>query len=343
MSNTRTSAHHGVGALADLAPMMMAGQPSNVLPSHMMPYPHPAASTAAAPLYYNAAAATTAPIAQPSIPPSRTALPNAAAAAAFAGGRPAATAHQMAAAWRHHDVVAPRHSYAMAPAGNIGGTTSAPPPPPGAAGSYPSYPLGPSFQQPPAGTTAAAIAANNMAAMGQNFKFTSQARNRQGFPHMHPSSTQGMPGGPHLISPAAPLNNPADVASLLTPSDMSLSAQALAGAHPQLQKQFIGEKLFPLVHKRQPELAGKITGMMLEMDNAELLSLLDSETQLQAKVDEALSVLQRHHQGTVSSSHRTTATSTTSALAPAVAAQHQQNVVPPAVDANASPAVATPQ
>jgi polyadenylate-binding protein len=41
----------------------------------------------------------------------------------------------------------------------------------------------------------------------------------------------------------------------------------------------------------QPELAGKITGMMLEMDNSELLMLLESPDQLKAKVDEALRVI----------------------------------------------------
>jgi hypothetical protein len=34
----------------------------------------------------------------------------------------------------------------------------------------------------------------------------------------------------------------------------------LAAATPEQQKQMIGERLFPLVAKLQPELAGKITG-----------------------------------------------------------------------------------
>jgi len=71
-----------------------------------------------------------------------------------------------------------------------------------------------------------------------------------------------------------------------------LTAAALAAAPPGVQKQMLGEKLFPAVAKQQPELAGKITGMMLEMDNSELLILLESEQQLKIKVDEAMRVLQ---------------------------------------------------
>merc|ERR1712072_1640254 len=71
-----------------------------------------------------------------------------------------------------------------------------------------------------------------------------------------------------------------------------LNAQALANAPPGMQKQMLGEKLYPAVSRLQPELAGKITGMMLEMDNSELLMMLESEAQLRQKVDEALRVLQ---------------------------------------------------
>mmetsp|Transcript_9105 Transcript_9105/g.21804 ORF Transcript_9105/g.21804 Transcript_9105/m.21804 type:complete len:639 (-) Transcript_9105:56-1972(-) len=70
-----------------------------------------------------------------------------------------------------------------------------------------------------------------------------------------------------------------------------LTVTSLAAAPPGMQKQMLGEKLFPLIAKLQPELAGKITGMMLEMDNQELLILLESDDQLKLKVDEALRVL----------------------------------------------------
>merc|ERR1712159_698331 len=70
-----------------------------------------------------------------------------------------------------------------------------------------------------------------------------------------------------------------------------LTAAALAAAPPAVQKQMIGEKLYPAIAKIQPEVAGKVTGMMLEMDNSELLMLLESEQQLRSKVNEALQVL----------------------------------------------------
>jgi len=52
-----------------------------------------------------------------------------------------------------------------------------------------------------------------------------------------------------------------------------IDMQQLESAPPQQQKQMLGEALYPKIHAQQPELAGKITGMLLEMENAELLSL----------------------------------------------------------------------
>merc|ERR1719473_687327 len=66
---------------------------------------------------------------------------------------------------------------------------------------------------------------------------------------------------------------------------------SLANAPPGMQKQMLGEKIFPMISRIHPEMAGKITGMMLEMDNSELLMLIESPDQLKAKVDEALRVL----------------------------------------------------
>jgi len=73
-----------------------------------------------------------------------------------------------------------------------------------------------------------------------------------------------------------------------------LTASMLASAPPQEQKQMLGERLFPLIQHMYPELAGKITGMLLEIDNSELLHMLESRESLKSKVEEAVAVLQAH-------------------------------------------------
>jgi polyadenylate-binding protein len=78
------------------------------------------------------------------------------------------------------------------------------------------------------------------------------------------------------------------------PGQEPLTTGMLAAAQPQEQKQMLGERLYPLIHSMHPEWAGKITGMLLEIDNAELLHMLDSRESLKAKVDEAMVVLQAH-------------------------------------------------
>lgn len=52
---------------------------------------------------------------------------------------------------------------------------------------------------------------------------------------------------------------------------------------------FLGERLFPLIQAMHPTLAGKITGMLLEIDNSELLHMLESPESLRSKVGGCLS------------------------------------------------------
>ena len=72
----------------------------------------------------------------------------------------------------------------------------------------------------------------------------------------------GMPGGPQLGGgpPGAGAGAGIDVG-------------VLSAAPPPQQKQMLGEALYPKIHEQQPELAGKITGMLLEMDNTDLINL----------------------------------------------------------------------
>lgn len=116
---------------------------------------------------------------------------------------------------------------------------------------------------------------------GQPIKFNQQARNAGGpIQQGQPPVQQQQPAPPQQPVPQG-----------------ALTASALASASPEMQKNMIGERLYPLIHQSQPELAGKITGMLLEMDNSELLHLLESPEALNAKISEALQVLEAHQAG----------------------------------------------
>lgn len=79
------------------------------------------------------------------------------------------------------------------------------------------------------------------------------------------------------------------------PGQEPLTTSMLAEAAPNEQKQMLGERLYPLIAPMHPTEAGKITGMLLEIDNSELLHMLEHHESLKAKVDEAVAVLQAHH------------------------------------------------
>lgn len=70
-----------------------------------------------------------------------------------------------------------------------------------------------------------------------------------------------------------------------------LTLTSLSGYPLATQKQMIGEKLYPTIARSHPEMAGKITGYILQMELFSLLMLLESEPQLRVKVDEALMIL----------------------------------------------------
>jgi len=69
-------------------------------------------------------------------------------------------------------------------------------------------------------------------------------------------------------------------------------ASKLSSATSQEQKQILGEHLYPLISNLcKEEHVGKITGMLLEMDNQELILVLENPELLRERVNEATNVL----------------------------------------------------
>merc|ERR1712226_229545 len=126
---------------------------------------------------------------------------------------------------------------------------------------------------------AAQAAAAKQNAPRANYKYAPGVRN--------PAQVMAM-GGPQPVPQQQP--QPA----VLIQGQEPLTASMLAAAPPQEQKQMLGERLFPLIQGMYPELAGKITGMLLEIDNSELVHMLEDGQSLKGKVDEAVAVLQAH-------------------------------------------------
>jgi len=154
---------------------------------------------------------------------------------------------------------------------------------------------------------------NNMANAG--FKFTSTVRNvpsndqfnpnqNQMNTHHNMNNMQNNHVNPNAVTTAIGnlptsdlVNNVPDQNNNITGSGdrNELTAAILASAQPSEQKQMLGEKIYPIVqHQVGAEQAGKVTGMLLEIENGELLMMLENKDLLKGKVDEAVEVLAKH-------------------------------------------------
>ncbi|KAL2324676.1 hypothetical protein Fmac_023734 [Flemingia macrophylla] len=75
-------------------------------------------------------------------------------------------------------------------------------------------------------------------------------------------------------------------------------ASALASATPENQRLMLGEHLYPLVDSLTPnQYTAKVTGMLLEMDQSEVINLIESPEDLKIKVSEAMQVLREAASG----------------------------------------------
>merc|ERR1719290_962894 len=156
-------------------------------------------------------------------------------------------------------------------------------------------PMGPGPMAMPMNMAAMAAArpgmppnAANPAAMRPNFKYTSGVRNVAGAPVMPAQPVQAP------MPPQQPQQQQPPQAAVFIQGQEPLTASMLAQAPPSEQKQMLGERLFPLIQSMFPDLAGKITGMLLEIDNSELVHMLEHKESLTSKVEEAVAVLQAH-------------------------------------------------
>ncbi|KAK9177977.1 hypothetical protein WN943_027167 [Citrus x changshan-huyou] len=81
-------------------------------------------------------------------------------------------------------------------------------------------------------------------------------------------------------------------ASVGQPTPITPLSTALANASPEQRRTLPGESLYPLIEQLERDAAAeKVTGMLLEMHQTEVLHLLESPEAFKAKVAEAMEVL----------------------------------------------------
>jgi len=152
--------------------------------------------------------------------------------------------------------------------------------------------------------------ANNQRQRGQrNQAMRGQPRPMTGYP-MQPNQrvnqtkritpNRGVANMPHMGQPEMDPSQQVQMQAQpmpVAPASGDLDASMLAQASAEQQKTMLGEKLYPLIFTAEPDRAGKITGMLLEMDNGELLHLLESPEARNLKIQEAIQVLEQHQAG----------------------------------------------
>ncbi|XP_065050360.1 polyadenylate-binding protein 2-like [Musa acuminata AAA Group] len=107
--------------------------------------------------------------------------------------------------------------------------------------------------------------------------------------HRYPPGTPGAVGG--MLHPNEMGGLPMQDVTMPQPIPIAALPSALANAPPKQQRLMLGDSLYPLVKQLEPFDTAKVTGMLLEMDQTEVLHLLESPDALRAKVAEAMEIL----------------------------------------------------
>ena len=83
---------------------------------------------------------------------------------------------------------------------------------------------------------------------------------------------QNMRFNPNMGQPPAPLPGAPPPGEPVEANPVALLAAQLPTATPEMQRSLLGEALYPLVDAIEPASSAKITGMLLEMDQSEVLT-----------------------------------------------------------------------
>lgn len=167
---------------------------------------------------------------------------------------------------------------------------------PGMGGQMPPNFFVPFVAQPRHGAASAHYAGGGMG----NHRGGGGGRRGGGY-HHQAMQQQQQQSHPHQRSPQQPQQQQTPIGEAGPPPGLSTApagplpisalASALASASPEQRRAMLGEQLYPLVEQMEHDHAGKVTGMLLEMDQTEVLHLLESPDALRTKVNEAMDVL----------------------------------------------------
>jgi polyadenylate-binding protein len=79
---------------------------------------------------------------------------------------------------------------------------------------------------------------------------------------------------------------------VVTAAQLKMRLAELQTLDHDKQRQILGEMLFPKIQAITPELAPKITGMLIDLEVPEVIELLEDNNMLQERIQEAKELLE---------------------------------------------------